>query len=140
MTTIKRYLLWMGPLAAAVLLFFALFSTGKIEWEERYQNALERAEKEGRPVLMFVSSESCPWCQRMKRETLSDAQVVAAIKEGFVPLFLEAPAGREEFKKSGLEVDGVPATLFLDSQGREFGRVEGFMPPEEYLKRLESYR
>ncbi|MGE4294581.1 MAG: thioredoxin family protein [Campylobacterales bacterium] len=140
MNTLKRNLLWMGPLFVTVLLFFALFSGEKISWESRYQNALDRADREGKTVLMFVSSESCPWCTRMKRETLSDARVIEAINEGFVPLFLEAPAGREEFAKSGLQVDGVPATLLIDAQGREFGRIEGFLAPEAFLERLSLYR
>lgn len=142
MTTLKRNLLWMGPLLAVVLLYFALSkgAAGGIEWESRYQDALDRADREGKPVLMFVSSETCPWCQRMKRETLADGRVIELISSRFVPLFLEAPAGREEFKKTGLEVDGVPATLLIDAQGQEFGRIEGFMAPDAFLERLEIYR
>lgn len=39
-----------------------------------------------------------------------------------------------------LRVSGIPAVIALDAEGREAGRVEGFVPPAEFAARLARIR
>ena len=44
--------------------------------------------------------------------------------------------GKQYFKKYNCQ--GVPHLLFLDSNGNEVDRIIGFLPPTEYLMRIEN--
>jgi thioredoxin-related protein len=36
-------------------------------------------------------------------------------------------------------VDGLPTVLILDPNGREIGRIPGYMPPTGFLERVEGF-
>ena len=141
MPSIKRIVWWISPLVVIAALFYQFYGQPAPQgyvWEESYDRALMRAQSEGRDVLLLTSDEGCPWCRRMKSETLSDERVARYLADRFVLLFLEAPSGRAEFAKSGLAIEGVPATIVIDASGVERMRIEGFYPPDEYLQKISS--
>lgn len=56
----------MSPWTAAVLLPLGLLAAGK----EDYDSALERAEADGRPLVVLIGAPWCPGCRTMKNSTI----------------------------------------------------------------------
>lgn len=57
-------------------------------YETNYQIALEKAKKEGKPLLLFMTTSYCPWCRKLENRILSQNDIDAKIKVRYVPLTL----------------------------------------------------
>lgn len=96
----------------------------------------------GRAVLLDFSADWCAACHELELKTFPDAKVVAAAK-GFDAYRVDmthndAPAVIELGKR--YRVLGLPTVVFLRPDGSEVRgtRVEGFVGPPEFVKRLEA--
>ncbi len=105
-----------------------------INWRPDWPAALDEAQKSNLPLILEIYLEGCPVCARLARETHTDAGVVQALNERFIPVRLEA---RENLDLAHeLNVTAAPTTLRFSPEGKETHRVEGFQSPEEYLTGL----
>lgn len=110
--------------------------TSGTKWESSFEVALQKADKEGKNILLIISKDTCPWCQKLKNETLKDKEVLELIGSKFIPILLESPKDSKELAKLSYETKGVPATLLLDTKGREFGRITGFVDSKNFQNEL----
>jgi len=60
--------------------------------------------------------------------------VAAVVNERFIPVRLEG-RGHKDLAQQ-MDVRRVPTTIIFSPDGREKHRFVGFLPPEDYLKRL----
>jgi thiol:disulfide interchange protein len=109
-----------------------------LPWEPGYESALARAGSENKPVMIDFYTDWCGWCKKLERETYTDVRVQEALSS-FVLVKLNADReGRELAADMG--VRGYPTLVFLNPQGREIGRIPGFMGPEAFLEELADLR
>ena len=132
-----------GLLAAAALGLSAALGRGEtaalpsVTWTENLSGALTRAGNELKPVLVVFSSPNCPWCVRLKSETLSEKEVLSAL-EGFICVGIDT--SRDAKAAQEFQVRGVPATMILSGDGRLQSAAEGFMDQAAFLAFLNDYR
>jgi thiol:disulfide interchange protein len=106
-----------------------------VSWGKDLPSALDRARSEGKPVLVNFYADWCVWCKRLESTTFRDAEVSVLLRDRVVPVSLDVDgAGRE--LSGRFEVDGLPTILVLDADGREIGRIPGYMPPTGFLERV----
>lgn len=101
------------------------------------QEALDRAGREKKLVLIDFYADWCGPCQRMLKETYKDAQVVAEL-ERFVFLGIDTDAHPEVAKRFG--VAGIPDARVLAPDGTEVTRFIGFKDAGETLEILRPAR
>ncbi|MCZ6691098.1 MAG: thioredoxin domain-containing protein [Planctomycetota bacterium] len=101
------------------------------------QDALDRAGKEGKLVLVDFSADWCAPCQRMLKETYKDERVVSEL-EGFIFLKIDTDAHPSVAKH--FKVSGIPDARILAPDGTERARVRGFKKADELLPILEAAR
>jgi hypothetical protein len=109
---------------------------GKIQWLTSREEARAVAARTGRPVLVYVFHESCPYCVEMDETTLRDRVVVEAAG-GFVPLHVDVMRlPREEgmalFRK------GWPYFAVERADGVEVASFPGRHDGAEFRERLEA--
>jgi thiol:disulfide interchange protein DsbD len=90
-----------------------------VQWLESEDEALARAQSEGKPVLLDFWSENCAPCIRMFKTTYVDPRVVAESRR-FVCAKIDVGAltesGRDHLRDAyGLR--GVPTTVFVGTDG-----------------------
>lgn len=106
-----------------------------VSWGSDLSAALERARSENKPVLVNFYADWCVWCKRLESTTFRDAEVSVLLRDRVVPVSLDVDgAGRE--LSGRYEIDGLPTILVLDADGREIGRIPGYMPPTGFLERV----
>ena len=68
----------------------------------------------------------------------SNPQVASFIKTHFVPVRVHAKEQREQFQQLGARFGAqwTPTILVTNSDGIERHRIEGFLPPEDFLTQL----
>jgi thiol:disulfide interchange protein DsbD len=144
--TILRRVKWIVGTAAILGGLFsanALRQEG-ITWEKYSQARLDEARNKGIPVVMDFYADWCIPCIELEHQTFTGKEIIAA-SERFVRLKVDltrfdSPESEQLRKKYGIA--GVPAIVFLTPQGEEAAasRVIGFLPPAEFLNRLNAVR
>jgi thiol:disulfide interchange protein len=108
-----------------------------IKWEKDFATAVERAGEEGKPVLVNFYADWCVWCKRLDSTTLQDARVATMLRDQVVPVRLDVDREGRELSNE-YRVDGLPTVLILEANGREIGRIPGYMPPAGFLETVEG--
>ncbi len=123
----------------AVLLALSALSPSQaqeIPWQAGLDAALREAERTGRPVIAYVTSNHCPHCTRMERDTLSNRDVQGAILSGFVPLYINADVDAATAGRLG--VRGVPSTVIISPERRILAKGDGYVEPKRFLTWLRA--
>ncbi len=94
----------------------------ELNWVNSYDAALETAKKEGKMVMVMLSSEGCPACEYMKDIVFDDDNVIEELHMAFVPVHIDIHA---QMVPSGLGYIGTPTFHFLTAEGKKIDRIDG---------------
>jgi len=83
----------------------------KYNYEVDYKSGLEKAKKANKPILLVLSTKTCPWCRKFERQTLKKEVIDNIIKANFIPIALDKNSGIYP-KKFTPKV--VPTVYFID--------------------------
>jgi thioredoxin-related protein len=112
-----------------------------------FREALERAKRYDKKVLVFVDAPWCGWCKKMEASVFEDPKSLAAIQ----PYFELARIGWDDsethhryqgYRYSSMELAqkfgaiGTPTTVFLDAAGRPITHFASYAAPAFYLDLL----
>jgi uncharacterized protein YyaL (SSP411 family) len=98
-----------------------------VDWYPWGDEALERARREDKPILLSVGYSACHWCHVMAHESFEDPEVAAVMNR----LFVNVKVDREErpdidqiyqtaHQMLAQRAGGWPLTMFLSPQGVPF--------------------
>jgi uncharacterized protein YyaL (SSP411 family) len=107
-----------------------------VDWYPWGPEALERAAREDKPILLSVGYAACHWCHVMERESFEDEDTARLMNAEFVPVKVD----REERPDlDSIYMDAVqsmtgrggwPMTVFLAPDGTPF-YAGTYFPPED---------
>jgi len=106
----------------SILLIFtgSLFA---LDWVKDIDTAFTLAKKENKSVMVFVESEHCRWCKKMKGRTLSDENVEKRLEK-----FILVKVMREDgdAMKHLPEVKGAPTIFFMKNDKEVLEDILGY--------------
>lgn len=106
----------------SLFLFSSLISAVELDWDNDYEKALLQAKKEDKMVYLFIGADECTHCDRFKKQTLSNKELIETMKEDYVLLYMS----RDQHKiPNGFEKFGVPMHYFLTPEGNVTAHVIG---------------
>ena len=98
-----------------------------------YMEGLKIAKDNNKKLLLMVTSKYCVWCNKMKRTTLKDPEVVAKMNKNFV--FIEVDKNNGEYP-SNLIVRGVPTFFVISSDNYLLDKFMGYQKKDRFLTHL----
>jgi thioredoxin-related protein len=112
---------------------------GRVQIQNMYfytslDEAAQAAMEESKPLFIYVRSETCGWCRKFEAETFTDEQVTSTLQTHFVSTVLNIQEDWQTIVKYG--VRGTPTMIFLNSDGGEITRIQGYVPTEEFMQQL----
>ena len=57
-----------------------------VEWHGWGEEALTRAKKENKPILLSIGYSACHWCHVMEKESFVDEETAAIMKRYFISI------------------------------------------------------
>lgn len=110
-------------------------STEVISWRTDYDAATGESQKENKPILLIVSSRTCPACRKLDR-VFTDPTVVAKINALFIPVKVEDP--NAEWRRV-FNVSAYPTSIVISVGGAQIvDNVVGAIDAESMLKFLQA--
>ncbi|MEK6760137.1 MAG: thioredoxin domain-containing protein [Deltaproteobacteria bacterium] len=107
-----------------------------VDWYPWSTEALDRAGKEGKPLLISIGYSSCHWCHVMERESFEDAATAELMNERFISIKIdreERPDLDSLYMKAVQSMTsqaGWPLTVFATPEGVPFYGGSYFPPSD----------
>ncbi|MGC3970834.1 MAG: thioredoxin family protein [Pirellulales bacterium] len=121
------------------MLFAADFAAAadEIAWHTDVAAAVADAEARELPILVYLTSSHCPYCVKMKSQTLAAPAVTTVVGERFVALSVSRGAAPELERR--LNVRAYPTTVVLRPDQSEIGRVTGYVAATQLTTSLQRF-
>ena len=96
-------------------LFLGSLLAGEIAWNDSFEEAKAKAQKEDKIIYAVISSETCQWCRKLETETLEEKKVVEKVNSKFSAVALTRD--KDKYPPC-LKAKMVPMSYFLTPEGR----------------------
>ncbi len=109
-----------------------------VDWYSWGPEALERATREDKPILLSIGYAACHWCHVMERESFENSAVAAQMNRDFVCIKVdreERPDLDEIYMAATVALSGSggwPMTVFLTPEKLPFFAGTYFPPTDRY--------
>jgi len=109
-----------------------------IHWEKNFDEALRKARRAGKPVIVDFWAEWCSWCIRLDHTTYVDPLVVHKAQD-FVAVKVDTEGSPKDVDVARRYwVDNLPTILFVSPQGRQLWRVNGYQGEGVFPRTLDK--
>ncbi|AFV96716.1 MULTISPECIES: DUF255 domain-containing protein [unclassified Sulfuricurvum] len=123
-------------LLALLLISSSLFA--ELDWAPSYEKGLEQAKKEHKILMLMFSKKTCKMCNIMKKSVYENDDVAEYVKNFFIPVEIDVEVYPDKY---GYQVIGTPTYYFLDSNGKQIGRMMvGGATAEGFLQKLKDVK
>jgi len=109
-----------------------------VDWYPWGAEALERARREDRPILLSIGYAACHWCHVMERESFENEAIAAQMNEAFVCIKVdreERPDLDDIYMSATVAMSGSggwPMTVFLTPEQQPFFAGTYFPPVDRF--------
>lgn len=98
--------------------------------------AFNASQSENKPVAIIFDQESCVYCDMLKENVLSNADVQKELNGKCVVLLVDINKNPDLADK--YDVVGTPIIKFVDSTGKLIGGIDGYVDAGEFLNELKE--
>jgi thioredoxin-related protein len=102
---------------------------------EAFDQALKKAKKEHKIIMIKATSPYCHYCKMMEREVLANDEVVKILKEKFISVAVNV---YKTPLPMGLKYKVTPTFFFLNSEGKVLKVVPGAFDKEDFMTILKD--
>lgn len=98
-------------------------------WEE----ALQLAKKEGKPIFLDIYASWCGPCKKLKAKTFPDSEVGRFYNANFINVAFDGEKGEGIKLAEKYRVKGYPTLIFIGSDGEQIAQTAGFRNAKQLI-------
>jgi uncharacterized protein YyaL (SSP411 family) len=112
-----------------------------VDWYPWGVEALEKAQREDKPILLSVGYSACHWCHVMERESFENEDIATLMNQHFVSIKVDREERPDidniymQAVQALTQQGGWPMTVFLTPDGRPFYGGTYFPPNDRHFGR-----
>lgn len=106
-----------------------------VVWHEDLNAGWAEARRLGRPMVIFITSKHCRYCDAMKTGTWRDGTVLHRMKGQFVAIRLSPDRNASVLRR--IRIPAYPMTLIGSPRGKVVDHRVGYQPPSALLRLLD---
>jgi thioredoxin-related protein len=111
-----------------------IFADG-LNWRATLSDAISVAKKQDKIIMVFVQSDYCRWCKKMKNRTFINPNVVQRLLQiEVVKVMRDDYDTLQDFPS----IRGVPTIFFITSDKKIVGQIVGYVDPVDFLSYLDD--
>jgi len=112
-------------------------SSEAIAWHASYEQAVEQARREGKPMILDFYTVWCVYCKKLDKDVFSNRDVAAEAAR-FVAVKIDGDARKDLARK--YNVVGYPTVILIGSDGSESARVQSYIKAQQFAELLRGVR
>ncbi len=111
----------------------ALIFADGLNWRATLGDAISVAKKQDKMIMVFVESNYCRWCKKMKNRTFINPNVVQRLLQIEV-----VKVKRDDYDtlQDFPSIRGVPTIFFITPDKKIVGQIVGYVDPVDFLSYL----
>ncbi|MFG0261318.1 MAG: thioredoxin family protein [Novipirellula sp. JB048] len=98
----------------------------QVRWHRTLRAGWQEARQRNLPMVIYISSDHCAYCDAMKRDTWSDRSVEQRVSQDFVAILLTPRENAETLGR--VNVAMYPTTLIGMPEGKIVAHRAGYQP------------
>jgi thioredoxin len=98
-------------------------------WDE----AVQLAKKEGKPIFLDISASWCGPCKKLKANTFPNKEVGVFYNQNFVNVAVDGEKGEGIKLANKYRIKGYPSLIFIDSNGQLIAHTSGYRNPKQFI-------
>lgn len=102
---------------------------------ESFENALQKASKEDKIIMIKATSKHCHYCKKMDREVFIELEVVNAFQKDFIAVSIDVGNATLPL---GLKSEMTPTFFFVNKDKKMIKRIPGSWNKEDFLEILKK--
>lgn len=106
----------------------------EIPWLRSATEAAIQSQATGKPILVYVRSKNCHYCDLLQKNTWQDPATKARVMKEMIPLKLTLEENKEAIE--AMKVKGFPSVIVFSPQREFIGRYDGYMTPEQFQSQI----
>lgn len=110
-------------------------ASAAIQWEKGFDEAIAKSKATGKPILLDVFMIGWASCESLDTVTYPQPVVIDYINKNFIPVRYNIQTNPDI--KNKYRLLWAPTVIILDSDGTDYHRFNGFLPPDEFIPQLE---
>lgn len=140
--TMKRYIL----ITSVIIILTMTLAVSAVDFENEtikglnittdFDGALSEAQIQNKSIALIFDQDSCVYCEMLKNDVLSNKDIQKELNEKYIVVIVDINKNPEIAAK--YEVFGTPTVQFLDSNGSEISKIEGYVDSNEFSKTLKE--
>lgn len=134
----KQFALTLLALCSSGSLFSSWSEAQEVQWLRSPEQAAEVAAKTGKPILVYIRSAACHYCDLMQKNVWQDPDTARIVMRDFVPLKLTREDNAESI--AVLQIKGYPSTLLFSSKREYVSRLDGYVESPRLLSAMQQAR
>ncbi len=100
------------------------------------EGAFDESQIQNKAMVLIFDQDSCVYCDILKEDTLSNEEVQKQLNENYIVVLVDVNENPEMAEQ--YQIFGTPSIQFLDSDGNDIERIEGYVDSGEFLDILKG--
>ncbi len=138
-------------IALSIFMFAGMFlfiqGKSKVNWLYSEKPAIEKAIKEGKPIMIDFGAKWCAACKELEKYTYNNESISEYLNDNFISVYIDCTETEDSpecvYANDKYNVQyQLPTVVFIESCGRlrDDLTLKGFEKADEFIKRLKKIK